>query len=333
MSIDIHAHALPEEVLEAARAEAHRFPSVELIERDGAIALSFAGRAPTRPINPKLRQHPPRLEWMRERRIDAQLAGGWLDAFGYELEAEEGADWCRFTNAHTQSACAALPGVIPLATVPLQDGALAAAVLREAVAAGMPGAMIGTQPHGDHGNLDDAQLDAFWQAAAELGVPIIIHPMFGSPDDRLKDFEMMNAVGRVSDVTIAISRLLFAGHLLRYEGLVAIASTGGGALPYMLGRLARNHAAFPGRFADPVEGFARLYFDSIVFQPDALRFLVQKVGADRVMLGSDYPFPIGDPDPRAVIETAGFDTTDVAAMLDGTATRLFRLRPESSARP
>lgn len=325
MVIDIHAHCLPAELLEAARGEAKPFPNVELIERDGGTSLAFAGHPPTRPVNPKLRNHPPRLDFMREQGIDQQLPGGWLDAFGYELPPEEGADWSRFTNEHTLNACKSLPGVTPLATVPLQDGKLAAKVLREAVDAGMPGAMIGTQPFGNHGNLDDPMLDPFWEAAAELAVPIVVHPMFGSADARLNDFEMMNAVGRVSDVSIAIARLLFSGHLLRYPELVMVASTGGGALPYMLGRLARNHAAFPGRFADPEEGFSRLYFDSIVFHTDVLRYLADKVGVERVMLGSDYPFPIGDPNPRSVVETAGFTTAEVDLMLSGVARGLFKL--------
>ena len=325
MVIDIHAHCLPGELLAAARSEVTRFPNIEFLEHDGSVALAFAGHAPTRPVNPKLSNHPPRLDFMREQAIDLQLPGGWLDAFGYELSPEEGADWSRFTNERTLDACRSLPGVTPLATVPLQDGHLAAAVLREAIDAGMPGAMIGTQPYGNHGNLDDPTLDPFWEAAAELAVPIVVHPMFGSADARLSDYEMMNAVGRVSDISIALSRLLFSGHLLRYPDLVVVASTGGGALPYMLGRLARNHAAFPGKVADPEEGFARLYFDSIVFQPDVLRYLADKVGVERIMLGSDYPFPIGDPAPRAVIETAGFASEEVELMLSGVARKLFRL--------
>ena len=93
----------------------------------------------------------------------------------------------------------------------------------------------------------------------------------------------------------------------------------------MLGRLARNHAAFPGRFADPEEGFSRLYFDSIVFHTDVLRYLADKVGVERIMLGSDYPFPIGDPNPRSVVETAGFTTAEVDLMLSGVAGGLFKL--------
>jgi len=323
--IDIHAHCLPGALLDAARTESTHFPNIEFIEKDGATSLAFAGRPPTRPISSKLQNQQARIEWMEKQGVHHQTPGGWLDAFGYELPPEEGADWSRFTNEQTLSACKQLTGVTPLATVPLQDGTLAGAVLREAVSAGMPGAMIGTQPFGDHGNLDDPNLDPFWETAAELGIPIIVHPMFGSADARLKDYEMMNAVGRVCDVSIGLARMLFSGHLLRFDGLVLIASTGGGALPYMLGRLARNHLAFPGRFADPEEGFSRLYFDSIVFQTDTLRFLAKKVGVERIMLGSDYPFPIGDPSPRTVIETAGFSPQEVNLMLNGVAKELFRL--------
>jgi aminocarboxymuconate-semialdehyde decarboxylase len=323
MIIDTHAHILPQSTLDAMRGREREFPSVRLIEVDEKFQLTFAGGAPTRPIMPNLRLFDPRQAFMAGAGIDLQLPGGWLDSFGYVIPAEEGADWSRFLNEGMLADCRDRDGVIPLATVPLQSGALAAQVLREAIKAGMPGAMIGTQPKGGHGNLDDPDLDPFWEMAAELGVPIVIHPMFGSDDARLADMQMMNAVGRVCDVSVAISRLLFTGHLTRFDGLVVVASTGGGALPYMLGRLERNHKAFPDQVVDPVEQFHKLYFDSIVFQPDVLRFLTGKVGVERVMLGSDYPFPIGDPEPRAVIETAVYSGADVAAMLTGNARRLF----------
>jgi aminocarboxymuconate-semialdehyde decarboxylase len=323
MIIDIHAHCLPQETLDALAVEAARFPSVDLQVDGDRHRLGFAGHGPTRAVAPKLRRLPPRQAFLAEQGIDLQLTGGWLDAFGYELPAEEGADWSRFQNEHMMTLYRDVPEVMPLATVPLQSGRHAAQVLEEAVAAGMPGAMIGTQPHGSHGNLDDPDLDALWDAAARLRVPIIVHPMFGSGDARLHDYQMMNAVGRISDVSIAISRMLFAGTLPRFPELRLVASTGGGALPYMLGRLERNYLAHPGDVSDPREGFAMLYFDSIVFQTDVLRFLADKVGVERIMLGSDYPFPIGDPQPRRVVETAGFDDAGVSAMLGGTAKALF----------
>lgn len=325
MIIDMHAHSLPQATLDALAEGARRFPSVVLTRDEDKHRLSFAGHPATRPVAPKLRGHPPRAQFIEEQGIDLQITGGWLDAFGYELPPEEGADWSRFLNEHLLATYRDVDNVIPLATVPLQSGALAAEVLREATDAGMPGAMIGTLPHGGHGNLDAPDLDEFWAAAEEIGLPVIIHPMFGSADARLEDYEMMNAVGRVNDVTTAIARMLFAGTLLRYPRLKVVASTGGGALPYALGRLERNYLAHRKQVADPREGFARLYFDSIVFQPDVLQYLIGKAGADRIMLGSDYPFPIGDPEPRKVIENAGLSEEATAGMLGGVAKALFRL--------
>ena len=325
MIIDTHAHMLPQSTLEALRSESKNFPSINLIESVEKYQLSFNGEKPTRPIMPKLRMFLEREQFLLSNGIDIQISGGWLDSFGYEIEPEEGADWSRFLNEGMLTDCKGRDELVPLATVPMQSGKLAAKVLQEAVKAGMPGAMIGTQPHGGYGNLDDPDLDEFWEIAAELQVPIVIHPMFGSDDARLHDMQMMNAVGRVCDVSVAISRMLFKGHLTRYDGLTIIASTGGGALPYMLGRLERNFKAFPDLVGDPVQEFHKLYFDSIVFQPDILQFLSKKVGVEKIMLGSDYPFPIGDQEPRSVIDKAGFSESDQELMLNGNARKLFRL--------
>ena len=325
MIIDTHAHMLPQSTLEALRSESNNFPSINLIESEEKYQLSFNGEKPTRPIMPKLRMFLEREQFLLSNGIDLQISGGWLDSFGYEIEPEEGADWSRFLNEGMLTDCKGRDELVPLATVPMQSGKLAAKVLQEAVKAGMPGAMIGTQPHGGYGNLDDQDLDEFWEVAAELQVPIVIHPMFGSDDVRLHDMQMMNAVGRVCDVSVAISRMLFKGHLTRYDGLTIIASTGGGALPYMLGRLERNFKAFPDLVGDPVQEFHKLYFDSIVFQPDILQFLSKKVGVEKIMLGSDYPFPIGDQEPRSVIDKAGFSESDQELMLTGNARKLFRL--------
>ena len=325
MIIDTHAHILPQSTLDELNNQTKKFPSIELLTKDDKFQLSFNQKAPTRPIMPKLRSIEARKHFLVENRIDLQLSGGWLDSFGYEVNAEEGAEWSRFLNEGMISECEKNNIVIPLATVPLQSGKHAASVLEEAVKMGMPGAMIGTQPRGSSGNLDDPDLDPFWETAAQLRVPIIIHPMFGSNDDRLHDMQMMNAVGRVSDVSIAISRLLFKGHLTRFKNLIIVASTGGGALPYMLGRLERNYKAFPDLVVDPIEQFHHLYFDSIVFQPDILRFLIQKVGAERIMLGSDYPFPIGDQEPRRVIEKTNCSVDEANLMLAQNAQKLFRI--------
>ena len=213
----------------------------------------------------------------------------------------------------------------PLATVPLQSGPRAAKVLEEALANGAHGVMIGTQPGGQAGNLDSPELEPFWEAADALGATVYIHPMFGCGDQRLNDYGMMNAVGRGLDTTTAVSRLLFAGHFTRFSRIKCVISHGGGALPFLLGRLKRNHDIHPDSCANPETEFRRLYFDSVLFKPEALTFLCDCCGHDKVVLGSDYPFPIGDLAPLKVIEGANFDDIQKRMILGQTAIDLFRI--------
>ena len=120
---------------------------------------------------------------------------------------------------------------------------------------GFHGAMIATQPKGTGGNLDDPDLDPFWELASARGATIFVHPHYICGDERLAGYDLVNAVGRLADTTIAVARLLFSGHLTRFPGMTLVLSHAGGALPYALGRLKRNRAIHP-EYADPAEGFA-----------------------------------------------------------------------------
>lgn len=329
MIIDTHAHFIPQPMLEALKKNVSKFPSVELLAENDEFKLAFAGGPLTRAISPKLRNTEQRLEWMECQHVDAQVAGGWLDSFGYELPNEEGAEWSRFMNEFLLAGAESTSCIKALATVPLQNGILAAKVLEEAFDAGFKGVMIGTQPNGNSGNLDDPNLDPFWEAASSLKATIYLHPMFGCGDPRLHDYGMMNAVGRGTDTTTAVSRLLFSGHLLKYSGMNLVLSHGGGAIPYMMGRLARNYDIHPGQFANPMEGFKELFFDSVLFDPEALKYLCNLAGADKIVLGSDYPFPIGDLEPTKIIKDAGLGEQETKMILGETAARLFAIDPAS----
>src|SRR5205085_1627168 len=201
-----------------------------------------------------------RLAWMEQNGIERQVVGGWLDMFGYEVPAEEGAAWSRLINRELMRLATTEPRLVPLATVPLQHGALAAEVLREAAAAGFRGAMIGTQPKGVGGVLDDADLDAFWQAADQVGAAIFIHPVYESGDDRVHDYGMANAVGRITDTLIAVARLIYAGHVVRFANAKIVAGIGGAGLPYVLGRLRRNYELDKAKLADPAAALRALYY-------------------------------------------------------------------------
>ena len=331
--IDIHAHFTPRFLFERYAAHAARFPGAKLLSDDKGARLQFPGTEPTRPVMPRLSDLDDRRAWMDKNGIDHQLVGGWLDSFGYELPAQEGLAWSRFINDCMWDQLRDEPRFTPLATVPLQDGRLAAEVLGEAMSKGFGGVMIGTLPKGEGGgNLDDPSLDPFWEAASKLGAAVYLHPMFVCGEPRLNDYDLVNAIGRLVDTSIAVSRLLYSGHLLKFTGMKFILSHGGAALPYALGRLARAHQASQGKYADPRKGFATMYFDSCVFDVDSLEYLAQKAGARRVMLGSDAPFPIGDPEPRKVITNGNFTDAQKSDMLGKTAQSVFRVRADCWSR-
>jgi len=322
MIIDCHAHLVPAALIAAVRDNAAKFPSLKLVPDGDAFGFSFAGGKPTRPVAKPLSDQAARLKWMDEQKIDRQVCGGWLDMFGYELPAEEGLAWSRLINTHLAQAAKDNPRFIPLATVPLQDGAKAAVVLREAHAAGFKGAMIGTQPKGVGGVLDDPSLEPFWQAANELGSALFIHPVFESGDNRVHDYGMANAVGRITDTLIAVSRIIYSGHILKYRNAKVIIGIGGAALPFVVGRLRRNWT-LDQKLGNPDESLAALYYDTIVQDPKVLRFLADTVGAGRIMMGSDMPFPIGDLKPMDVVREAGFSAAEAAQMNGGLAQKLF----------
>jgi aminocarboxymuconate-semialdehyde decarboxylase len=323
MIIDTHAHVVPASLLDALRTEKHLFPSVKLHDA-AAPRMEFAAGGPGRPIQPRLHDLAQRRDWLKQARVDHQLVGGWTDVYGYDLPPAEGADWARFYNEHMARDAAAMPALSALATVPLQDGALAAKVLEEALDAGFHGAMIATQPKGTGGNLDDKSLDPFWEVASARHAAIFLHPHYICSDDRLDGYDLVNAVGRLADTTIAAARLLFSGHLTRFPGVSLLLSHAGGALPYALGRLKRNQAIHP-EYADPEANFRRLFFDTVLFEPLALRFLIDLVGADKVMLGSDYPFGIGDLAPRGVVDRTALTQAEREAILGGNAARIFHV--------
>src|ERR1700719_1199008 len=158
MIIDTHAHVVLATLLDAMRAEKRLFPSVRLHDA-AAPRMEFAGGGPGRPIQPRLHDLAQRREWLTKARVDPQLVRGRTDVYGYDLPGPEGADWARFYNEHMAKDAASLTQLTALATVPLQDGGLAAKVLEEALDSGFHGAMIATQPKGIGGNPGDPPLD------------------------------------------------------------------------------------------------------------------------------------------------------------------------------
>ncbi|MGH9246829.1 MAG: amidohydrolase family protein [Acidimicrobiales bacterium] len=305
MTIDVHAHCIPSALLELLRAEGPSF-GMEVIQTRRGEAAILAGRVELPPFRPYLTDIGPRLAHMDATGVQVQLLSSWIDLTAYALEPASGAAYARRFNRILAEEAGRHPDrFLALATVPLQAPRAAAEELRFAVGElGMVGVEIATTVDGT--DLDQAGLDPFWEAAAELRCLVLLHPYAPLAGVDLGRHFLDNLVGRPAETTIAVAHLAFSGVLDRHPGLVMCVVHGGGFFPYQLGRMRRGFTAVPHLSArdlrtDPEALARRLYYDTVLHSPPALAFLVDVVGAEHVVVGTDYPFEMGDPDPVATV--------------------------------
>jgi aminocarboxymuconate-semialdehyde decarboxylase len=323
--IDIHCHYIPPALIERIRGEG-RTHSIELLEVGGGVTVSFAGRHTTQVVPAGMLDLDGRLQWMDECGIDIQVLSPWIDFSAYVLDSEDGAWLARRLNETTAEAIATRPDRFrAMAAVPLQEPEVAAGELAHAVKTlDVRAVEIGTSVRDRE--LDDDGLAPFWSMVEQLDVFVLVHPSGSFGRDRLARYFLTNIVGNPAEETAAAAHLIFGGVLERHPQLDVCLTHGGGFLPYQIGRQDRGFASKPEvtarRLGRPPSELVRSFtYDTITHGHEALRFLVDQVGADRVMLGSDYPFPMGDPNPVKTVTDAGLPDDAVDAILGGNAQR------------
>lgn len=328
MTYDVHAHCVPNELVDLLRADGARF-GIEVVPGEKGDSAVIAGRVRLAPFRGLLGDMETRLAAMDASGIDVQLLSSWIDLTAYALGEAQGAAYSRRFNQILSAEAARHPGrFLALGTVPLQSPSKAADELRHAVVElGMVGAQIATTV--DQTDLDQAGLDPFWEAAEALACLVVIHPCNPLAGVDLSRNFLDNMVGRPAESSIAVAHLLFSGVLERYPGLVVCVVHGGGFIPYQLGRLQRGFEAVPHVSAKnistpPAELARRLYYDTVLHDPHALAFLVRQMGPDHVVMGTDYPFEMGDPDPVATVNgIPGLTDHQRRLILEGNVTRLL----------
>lgn len=314
--IDLHCHFVPPALLDRIQTEGARH-SIHLRD-DGTV--SFAGRDATLPMPEGMLDLDRRLKWMDEQGVDVQILSAWMDFSAYVLDPEDGAWLARALNELTQKAIADHADRFrAMAAVPLQAPEAAARELRYAIEElGMVAVEIATAVVDKE--LDDRALTPFWNAAEELDSLVLVHPYSSLGADRLERYFLSNIVSNPAEETVAAAHLVFGGVLERHPALKVCLTHGGGFLPYQIGRQDRGYeskAKVTARHLStaPSTFLRRFYYDTVVHDADALAFLVHKVGADRVVLGSDYPFPMGDPEPVETVRRAGLSEEATSAIL------------------
>jgi len=325
--VDVHVHYVSPGAFDTVRRRPEVY-GVQLLPGDG-VRLQIGDEPPTRPLLPALYTLDLHAKFFAQAGIHTAVFGPLMDIAGYSLPIAQSAAWSRLQNEALAAALREAPGAHRgLATVPLQDPATAAAELTHAVRAlGLRGAMV--DPNALGRPLGDGAFDPFWRAAADLAAPVVLHPFLLEAVERFGRHYLHNLVGYPFETTLAAASLILGGTLDRFPGLSVVLVHGGGFLPYHIGRFDRAHETRPEARVDdaglPSRYLRRFLYDTLVQRSDALRYLVQLVGHDRVLLGSDHPFWMGDPDPLRVVREADLDPATRTAIFGENAARLFHL--------
>ena len=326
-TIDMHAHILAEDTIALWQKEAPATaPQLSPTDADSAV-LTVAG-TPYRPF--------PRGGWDLERRladmdkaeVDVQVLSNSPQTFLYNQDPALTATTAALQNEQIAKLVKARPDrFLGMATLPMQDPARAVAELRRAVRdLGLVGAQIGSHIEGK--NLDDPSLAPFWAAVAELDAFIMIHPVKPAGAERTRAYYLANLIGNPLDTTIAAACLAFGGVMDRHPALKVLLVHGGGFVPYQYGRW--NHGWHvreePKKFIDhePEPAIRRFYYDTITHGRPALEYLVATMGAAHVVLGSDYPYDMGNWELVREARALPISADDKARILGGNAAAMVK---------
>lgn len=330
--VDIHCHMMT--VAARELIEEHYSPDTILAHEPYDLYAGEATRAhnnnlgPT--LMPKLQGTQQRVKDMDAMRVDVQILASFVSQNYYWTEADLGLALTRLQNDRLAEAVSEHPDRFEaIGTLPMQHTASAIAELERCVdTLGFKGVQICSNIDGK--DLDDPRFLSFWQRAEELDAVVLIHPSGFTEGRRLDDWFLINTIGNPMDSTIALHRLIFSGRLAQLPDLKLLVAHGGGYAPFYSARMDHAWQTRPEARVNvdqpPSTYLENIYFDTMVFAPRELGHLIDFAGVDHVLLGTDYPFDMGEDDPIGLTgQVAGLSDQDRAAIRGGNAASVFGL--------
>jgi len=317
LTLDIHTHILPEHM----PAWAQRFGYGDFIhlEHRNCQACMMKGDQVFRQVEPNCFRATERFRDMDRTGVDKQVLSTIPVLFNYWAKAADAHETSRFFNDHIAETVQSHPDrFLGLGTVPLQDTERAIQELHRCMdTLGLAGVEIGTNVNGL--NLSEPRFRPFFAEAEKLGAALFIHPweMMGEKD--MPAYWLPWLVGMPAETTRAICSMIFGGVLESFPALRVAFAHGGGSFAYTLGRIEHGFEARPDLVAKdnalaPNTYLGKFWVDTLLHDPKALAFLIDKVGPDAVCLGSDYPFPLGEQMPGDILDPSVFPSEWIQKM-------------------
>ena len=335
-AIDIHHHYVPDRVVGEAKQHGKALGIEVFEDNDGAIRFSF-NHGPRYPLLQGLTDVERRLEMMEKGKISMAALDPSTQLLGYDLEGEQAESWCRLYNECVKEFLKKYPDrFTAMAAVPIQEPERAATVLEHAITRlGFRGAYIPS--NFNHHYYDSEEFDPFWAKAQELDVLVFMHPDNPAGTELMGSFGLRLVCGNPADTTFSLGLLIYSGVFDRFPNLKLCTCHGGGFFPYHVSRFDREYLTgrqstrradrpnAPRCTTAPSAYLKNLYFDTLVYDLDTLEFLRRKVGADHLMLGTDFPYALGDWLCVDKVEALPASEAEKQMILAGNARKLLKI--------
>lgn len=327
-TVDIHAHVILPDCLPLVSGL--MAPEMEPFSYFGGDETNAYQVGHVQEIMPKATDPETRLADMDEMGIDVQAISVAPAGYFYWADPELGRELARMQNENLAKVVADHPErFVGLATVPMQDVRSAVEELERCVTEyDFRGVEINTNVNGM--DLDDKRFRPFWAKAEELDVVVMLHPNGFTGGERFRKYYLTNVIGNPLDTTVALTRIIHGGVLEDHPDVKIVAVHGGGYLPFYSSRMDHSYDLRPEgrhRISRPPSTYLKqIYVDCLVFDSPHLEFLVQQMGPDHVVVGTDYPFDMGHYDPLAQIDgVTSLSDEERVAIRGGTAAKLLKL--------
>ena len=305
MKIDIHTHIIPEKIPNFSKKFGYE-GFVSMLNKTSKEADMMIFGEKFRTIKCNCWSAKNRLQDMKKYQIDIQVLSPIPVMFCYWARPKDALEVAQFLNDYIVQKCQKYPNqFIGLGTVPMQNTKLAISELERCKDIGLKGIEIGSNINKK--NLDHIDLHPFYEAAQDLDMPLFIHPWEMMGMSEMNKYWLPWLVGMPAETSRAICSMIFGGIFKKFPNLRVAFAHGGGSFPHIIGRIEKGFLERPDLCAvdnniNPINYLGKFYVDSLVHSQEALKYLVDILGAKSVILGSDYPFPLGEEKPGKLIE-------------------------------